>query len=537
MRGSKVKARVGRIVSAGALVIGIVTVVSHTAWAAGPFFVTPVTNSFTENLCTGLDWKEACTITRALALESGSSAGTQIWMKHGIYSGPTNSVINMSDLAAGNNGVVIIGGYKGVVGVSPLPMGSTTLKPGASGLQGGNAIVDFSANSGITVKGQGLNHRIIVDSLGLVPPYVAGQAPVLNSGGTGDVLGPLVKVTLGSPKIAVDVTAGSTTVTDDLVATAAYSADGIVCATAAGCTVTGSKVTGTGTTAGILVSCVTSPGLVTISGNTVSGNTASPPSASALGAGIVLSGAQGETVSANVSHGNTIGLLLDTCSGVGSTGNSITGNTIGSTNSLFGVVITGATADPVDVGVSIVAGVVQVASEPNTFTNNNWHNAGPHFEANVVDLNAFHGQVTPACSGVTVAAPSLPPATVIGPGSISVTTSTTCTLQAGTNLEDASDPGHINQELYVSSSVALIGGGPAAPVAVDNFIPTQSGTEDEAPNAGLVAGDTLLTDQDPAANASSASNNTYTGNAPADPTTNGSASLDNITGSGGYLSD
>jgi len=279
---------------------------------------------------------------------------------------------------------------------------------------------------------------------------------------------------------------------------------------------------------GIALNCITT------GAETVTGNTAS--STGLEGAGLVLAGVQNVQLTGNTASG-TLGVmvangLLADCPTTASTGNTFTSNTV-KNSLLLGVLIAGAN-DPVDVSAALYnfgLNPTQAANEPNAFNSNTWSSNG---EANLVDFNAYQSSVAPACGGVG-ATTSIPAGTTIT--SVNVVSATTCTLNPGVNLEDANDgtpPGHINQELYVQSAVTLIAGVPGT-VSVKNFLPLASSQFDAAPAAGLVAGDTLYTDQNPALNAPSTTTNTYNLNS-AQPHFNGSSTLDAITGSGGYYS-
>ena len=219
---------------AGTLVVGVLAVASQAAFANGPYYVTAGGSSSAN--C--LSWSSACTISRALALEAGSTAGLQIYMKSGVYNGVGNDLINTTDLALGNNGVTVTGGYSGSGSPGPF-LGATTLKP--PNLGGGAGIIDFSINNDVTIEG------LRVNSSGIT--YVAGQAPVLNNGGIADNLGATghrVVVKKGSPTIAVELTAGSTAL-DSVKVLPAYTSVGVLCSgPLTGCTITRSRINGGG---------------------------------------------------------------------------------------------------------------------------------------------------------------------------------------------------------------------------------------------------------------------------------------------------
>jgi len=245
---------------------------------------------------------------------------------------------------------VIRGGYEGTgsgCGTS-APRGVTKLKP--SSLVG-NAIIDFSGNDSITVEG------MTVDSTTV--SYSSGQAPILNSGGTGDTLGlaPLSPVTLtgGAPAVAVELTGGSTKLRAVNVSDA--TSEEILCSgTSTGCTITGSKITGTRGTTGIV--------LADASGATVGGGSA------ALG---------------NVVTGNGVGIDLTD----GSSGNTIEHNKIKG-NVFFGVVLSGPNALP-----ELDESGGTSNSVANTFTHNSWTGNGTPVSgeinggANLIDFSGF----------------------------------------------------------------------------------------------------------------------------------------------------
>jgi hypothetical protein len=280
-----------------------------------------------------------------------------------------------------------------------------------------------------------------------------------------------------------------------------------------------------GVSAGLAATCLNTSGAVAnIEGNTIS-------ESAEEGAGLTLLGVKNQAnISGNTISGTIATLIADgtsstACSGVGSSGNTLTDNTV-SNGLLFGVVVTGAydPADVVTLGMAFGLGVSQSGNTGNTFTGNTWSGNG---EANLVDLNSFFGQVAPACTNLTTTA-AIPAATAVT--SVSVKTATTCTLNPGTTLS-APAGNNINQTLYVTSAATILSTNTSGTtVNVSNFIPLASS---QLNAAGLPAPSTLTVDA--YGMGSNATSNTYNANSP-QPDFNGSSSLDAATGSAGYYS-
>jgi hypothetical protein len=282
---------------------------------------------------------------------------------------------------------------------------------------------------------------------------------------------------------------------------------------------------------GISATCISTDNAQSLNliGNTVT-------STGLEGAGIVFQGVVGSTDTANTVSRGTLGWLLASGQGcpndVGSSGNVFTTNSV-TDMTLFGVLILGP-ADPEDILLaSFEEGLSfsQSGNEPNTFTSNTWSDDG---EAGIVDFNAFESPTVPVCSTVVAAAATTPGESVTSVELHEPSVhhgGTTCKLVPGTNLEDSIFT--INQELYVHVTVKLVAGGPVKTVPVQNFIPLASSTLDAPPDGhGIAVGDDISTDGFPSGD--SATTNTYQSDVPADPSFNGSSSLDAITGSGGY---
>jgi parallel beta-helix repeat protein len=283
MRRRRRKTWSGRGLIIGALVIGCLAVAAGRASADPSNYFVKNTGALNTGTCH--NWATACTLHHALSL--ATTAGDMVFMKHGTYNNALNDVINGSDLGT-DSGVTITGGYHGA-GSPGGSGGVTTLKP--PGLGGGNGIIDFSANSGITIT------KITVNSSAV--SYGSGQAPVLNggTGGSGDVLLRAI-IEAGAPADTVALTAGSTTV--DGVTTSGYTKDGILCSGSASCALeenTVSPITGT-TTMGIEVGSGAS---ATVYRNTISGNKAG---------GIVLDAAFGAIVNDNTLTANAGGGIV-----------------------------------------------------------------------------------------------------------------------------------------------------------------------------------------------------------------------------------
>jgi parallel beta-helix repeat protein len=237
-------------------------------------------------------------------------------MRKGVYVGPGNDVINTSDLGT-DTGLTITGGYNGV-GNPGAFVGTTTLEP--PNLAGGNGIIEFSSNNAITVR------RLKVDSASVAPPYAVGQAPVFNAGGTNDTLGALpaafrVTVLGGAPTNAVDLTGGSTTITNVRVKPQ-YTGDGVLCFGSASCALSHSTVTGTAGTTGVLVQGAA--GTTVGPNNVISNNTAG---------GVLLQAATGATVDNNTITSNAGGAVVGTSNFNQSSNDTVSGNTIGGTTS------------------------------------------------------------------------------------------------------------------------------------------------------------------------------------------------------------